>query len=53
MSSLSTDSYQAYGIEILDTDVFSCNNVKYIRMHEKQTVDDVIMYKMQYYTTVN
>lgn len=53
MSSLWTASYQSYGIEILDTDIFTCNNVKYIRMHEKQTANGAVMYKMQYYTTTN
>lgn len=54
MSVLWTSMYQSYGMEILDKDVFSCNGVKYIRMHELQTAaDGSIAYRIQYYTTVN
>lgn len=53
MSSLWTSAYADYGIEILDTDILSCNNIKYIRMHERQTVNGSISYRIQYYTTTN
>jgi len=47
------DQLQTYGIEMLETDIFSGGNVKYLRMHQKQTVDGVVRYRMQYYTVVN
>lgn len=54
MSNMWTSTYQSYGMEILDKDIFFCNGVKYIRMHELQTAaDGSIAYKIQYYTTVN
>ena len=47
--------FQQYGLEILDYDVFSNNNVKYIRMYERQTDNDgeVSAYRLQYYTIIN
>lgn len=46
--------YRAYGIEILDKDVFSSNGVKYLRFHLIQTIaDKSSAYKIQYYTTIN
>lgn len=54
MSAMWTSTYQSYGLEILDKNIFSCNGVKYIRMHELQTAaDGSIAYRIQYYTTVN
>lgn len=54
MSAMWTSTFQSYGLEILDKNVFSCNGVKYIRMHQLQTATDgSIAYRIQYYTTVN
>ena len=53
MTSLWTSTYAAYGLEIMDTDIFSCNEAKYIRMHERDTTADSIAYRIQYYTIKN
>lgn len=53
MTSLWTTTYAAYGLEIMDTDIFSCNEAKYIRMHERDTTADSIAYRIQYYTIKN
>lgn len=54
LSEMWTSSYESYGINILDKDIFSCNNVKYIRMHESQIdADGSSSYRIQYYTTIN
>ena len=53
MSSMWTSEYASYGIEILNTDIFSANGIKYIRMYERQKANGSVAYRIQYYTTTN